>query len=309
MEDPRIEFLKRMLDELRRLTSMEKKLMLAFLEHKSVKIKQLLSLSRTYGISGIDLLRTLISLMNRNLVIPVFYFPEDTGALLTRVPFANLFLSFDHVIDVSSLSRRWRDKLEGIINEFKRECEESIADIGIFTRPTITPKGGIWAIVRKFYESARPREILDHIMRLHSIHIPNENIRDNVTRMISYTLLGLWMAYYLATSRSDADPIKLAYPQLLAKLNETIESKVLKNIIMFDREYLDRTSERFAKIFCFVCDSINEAYFSGIEIEKNLSEKIIGLISRGLVLLEKLKPRNLQELKQSIERSKRKIQY
>ena len=188
---------------------------------------------------------------------------------------------------MKALSRRWRDKLGGIINEFKRECEDAVADIGIFRgihyRAITRKRGDIWAIIRKFYETTEPNIIIDHAKKLFSIKIPNEERKNRIIRMMSYALLSLWMGYYLATIHKNPTPIREIHPYTIKKIFIILKD-YLSSDILLDKTHIDQILRKYSEILCFACESIKESFFSGIEIDKDTIANIIKEIDLSKVI-------------------------
>lgn len=282
----RISFLKTMIERLRRLSAMEKKLMLAFIENKNVKASRLISLGKSYGISAMNMYNILMMLIEKNLIIPIVYFPKDVGALITRVPFANLFLSFDEVLDIRSLPRRWRDKLSGSINELKRACEDILSEIGYYSRPS-TRLGGreLWVTLKKFYETTSTSRIAKYLNSLYDIVVPEETFDKYIIRMLSYSLLAFWTIYFVATLHKDGSLLSEGYLHHMGEIIQIMRENMDRIKISQSKDFRSLLSEKYNDVMLFVCESIKEAEFSGVSIEEKSRDLLEKLEKMGSVLI------------------------
>ena len=305
MDEATIAYVGKILDTLRGLSESEKRLMLAFIENRKITISQLLSLGYTYGLSGIDTIRTLIMLINKNLVIPIFRFPEDPGSLLTKTPFAGLFLSFLEIVDMKKLSRKWRDRLEGIINELKRGTED-LMEIGMFGRigrPMYRKRVSPWSIIGKFYEVSRPEFIISHIEALFNTEIPDEDRRGYIIRMLSYALLSIWRGYYLAKTHGSAGVIERIYPYVLERALGLLRRESLGDLFR-DRGYIDTVLTRASQIISFACEAIKELFFVGIEPQEYFARELLKRIDHLVDIISEYKPTNMREIINELERAR-----
>ena len=302
----KISFLKSMIERMRKLSSIEKKLMLAFIENKNIKATRLISLGRSYGISAMNTYSTLLSLIKKNLIIPVFYFPKDIGTLIVRVPFASVFLSFDEVLDVKSLSRRWRDKLSGSINDLKRACEDILSEVGYYRRPQSRLGGGkLWATLRKFYETTDPRRIVDYLDSLYSIAIPEESPDRYIMRMLSYSLLALWTSYFMATVHKDGVLLSELYLSNIEKMIKILNDNIDKIRMLQNKALRDLVSGKVYDIAFFALESIKEAGFSGIILEKEDAKKIFEKIEKIASIMVLIDKNNEEKAKKIMEKAKK----
>ncbi len=267
------------------------KLMLAFIENKRVKITKIVSLSRSYGLSGLITLKALITLIKRGLVIPIFYFPDDVDQLLTRIPFASLFLSFDEVVDMKTIPKRLRDRLSLVINEFKRQYDAFAADIGIFYRPTrhgIVETRSVWTIIKKFYQDVDPCEIVDYLRGMFDTEIPNEDIRNYLQRIIGYGLLSLWTTYYLSIIHKRSDILEKSYIETIDRINNLVLDRPELQRQKYGASYMDNIIGRYINLLYFIYSSLKEAYFAGIELPRQSIMDLDNRITKGLEKLGRL---------------------
>lgn len=283
------EYLVYVIETLRRLSPSEKKLMLAFLENKAILARQIIAVSRSYGLSGIDTIRTLISLLKKDLVFSIFYFPEDVDRLFSMTAFPSKFLCFDEAVDISLVPRSLRDKLAVVLNDLRRAWDSTVADIGLFeTYPQ--PRGSSpWKIIQRYYKSERVENLREFIFKILDQRVPGEDEFSYLKRAIPNSLLGLWISFQVSKLRGEGGLVNGIYPKMLLRVKDTL-GRMLEANMLRNKKITESIVNQLRGILLFVSASLNEMFFAGIEITKDTATSIL---ETSKSIIEMLSMRNI----------------
>jgi len=254
------------MDNLRKLSPSEKKLMLAFLENKAILARQILAVSQSYGLSGLETIKSLISLVKKDLVFPRFFFPSDIDKLFIMTPFPNKFLSFDEIVDLSRIPRNLREKLLVVLNDLRRTWNSTIADLGIFGGYSQVALRSPWRIIGKYYQSAKREGIIEYITKLIEQRVPGEEETSYHRRFLPHALLGLWTAFFASKIRKE-DIVSDVYPAIMIRVEKRIEA--------LSPTRLGNVINHIEGILSFIATSINELFLVGIEISRTEASSIL----------------------------------